>query len=660
MAVMVLLLSACEKDLMDVELNPKYDTAPPAYYIDINDVGAGLKTIDQQVAQVAHQLGPDRGNPFTVKQLNTAELAVYGSLSNGGHVATDHYVKFSPQDYEDLTELEEADFFLTDFPWTQELFEEGDYYQTTGSPDDFPELYTTVSVGAVLPNVPHTILDPLDLSEDDPVIIKKAFENTGNGQSFVDDFEQSGMPQKLDFSNQKSELDFETDGDDTDDTDGGGGGGGGGGVGPLINDCGCVISRNTRRPGGTIKVEDTQFQRFVPVRRVRVIGKNGWFTWHRANTDDNGCWRIDHTYRGRTWFWVDFEDKERCNIRFAGVRGWRVWQKSQTGSVFLGRIAGNNVNNIVARFGAWDGGTVGTKTHYAWAGATVNNAIHEFHDFADQEGFISPPKINTMVALGRRDGFAPMMRQMGVVNLMNAVSDGFAASLSQASLPQTGLGILFNVVTGVVISGSPAGNLAIRTFLGDVNIGGSFTDSDALKRLAYHEIGHASHFEGSSIGYWKDLIRATVAAGGHGDEDSFMAGHLQIAESWAEHMALTMVKQQYPLNLINDDTGNSVFDNDWAVTHEVLRNESFGHIPTGLYNDLIDGQNTNEQVREANSSVFFLLDDTPLHKRSNRSPRLRSVIGLILVAVRPPAGRKDLETHRAPSEAEGHLCSGVT
>jgi hypothetical protein len=65
----------------------------------------------------------------------------------------------------------------------------------------------------------------------------------------------------------------------------------------------------------------------------------------------------------------------------------------------------------------------------------------------------------------------------------------------------------------------------------------------------------------------------------------------------------------------------------------------------------LDGDNLFDQD--------YTIGTTPLHKRSNRSPRLRSVIGLILVAVRPPAGRKDLETHRAPSEAEGHLCSGV-
>jgi hypothetical protein len=135
------------------------------------------------------------------------------------------------------------------------------------------------------------------------------------------------------------------------------------------------------------------------------------------------------------------------------------------------------------------------------------------------------------------------------------------------------------------------------------------------QRLAYHEIGHASHLEGSSIGYWKDLIRATVAAGGHGDEDSFMAGHLQIAESWAEHMALTMVKQQYPVVAVNDPDLNTSYFRDWAERHERTRNESFGHIPIGLYNDLIDGINLSERVREedvpegATSAPFFDLTD---------------------------------------------------
>lgn len=340
-----------------------------------------------------HVLGPERQNPLTVERLVEAELAVKGTANPRS--ASDYYTKFQPVDADDLRELEEADLFLLDFPWTREIIEQKDYYQSAKDSTDYPDLYTTMNVNATIPNVPYEIIGHLDLTESDPMILEKAFQTTGNGVEFLETYGEGSKSADICMENPTTVFEPCNTG------------GGGGGSQFITNECGCQIFANQRKPGGTVKVDDTQFNADLPDRRVRVLAKNSLFTWRRADTDDNGCWRIDRKFSGRAWFWVKFKDRvsNHGKLRFSGVRGWRFWQKAFTAKVYLGRLNGPVYNNILTRFGRWDGSTIGTKTHYAWAGATVSNALHEFHDFAQVEGFIAPPNnINLMVNLGQTRG----------------------------------------------------------------------------------------------------------------------------------------------------------------------------------------------------------------------------------------------------------------
>jgi hypothetical protein len=332
------------------------------------------------------------------------------------------------------------------------------------------------------------------------------------------------------------------------------------------------------------------------------VAKNGWFSWRRTDTDDTGCWRVNREFSGKAWFWVKFKDEasNRVRMRFSGVRGWRFGQKAFTGSVYLGKSAGPNFHNISTRFGRWSDGVVGTKIHYSWAGATINNALHEFHDFSAIEGFIPPPDdINMLINLGKRGGFTTMMRQMGVENLISAVEIGYQnreinslgfeldGSVDQILIDATG------------VPGWPQQVPLVSTFVGDINTGANFTNSDRMKRLAFHEIGHASHFVGSSVNFYRGLVAATVGANGHGNPNVILAGHLQVAESWAEHMALTMVKQQYPFPILN-----SSIVGRWETEHEDIRNESDSHILIGVFNDLIDDVDLFETVYDEDDFVL--------------------------------------------------------
>ncbi|MBC6994637.1 hypothetical protein QWY85_07570 [Neolewinella lacunae] len=583
--VSLIFIPSCEKEELLLHTEQGTSSHHPAIVFDVGTLSYRPKTI----GLVETVLGPDRQNPFTLENMKAAAIAATGS--QGTRIITDKYVVFKPQTLEHLLLLEEEDLFLLEFPWTKEIIVKGDYYGDYSDSTSFPNLYTVVAADYVFPSVPYELIANLDLSEKEEIILEEAFDRTGNKPEWDSIYKNQG---DYCFENR---LALECD-------DNGTFGGGTGGGGPL-NACGCPIPSNSRFPSGCIQVEDTEFGAFQGVRRVRVVGKNSWFTWRTADTNDQGCWTINRRFSGKAWFWVNFKNEGRLKLRFAGVNGWRFWQKAFAGEHYIGRINGPVFNNILVRYNSRQDNAVGTEGHYTWAGATVNNALHEYYDRANAEGFNTPPDINTLVMLGRTDGFATMLRQMGAGNFRNAFADGVAIGSGAGSGLQSPIAAIVFLATGFQNTQVPLANL--RTYLGDVNIGGNYMNSDLLKRLSYHEIGHSAHFTNAGTAYWKDVIRAEVAAGGHGDEDSHLAGHIQVAESWAEHIALTMTGRQYvSANQLNSGFGAS---NGWWNRLEELRNETFGHIPIGLYNDLIDGIHLKEKVRDENSfQMFELLD----------------------------------------------------
>ncbi|MEM1357543.1 MAG: hypothetical protein AAGF89_05060 [Bacteroidota bacterium] len=583
-------LHSCQEDFTTPEFTVDKISSKPVVF-DINDLSAGAKERDDDGRRTI--LGPERENPFDVDVMNKAYNIVYGK--DRRRIPSDYYVVFHPESYDDLVTLEDADLFLLDFPWTREILELGDYYYLSTDADDLPALYTTFSVSDKIPEVPYEIIAELNLAEKDPKVVQKAYEITGNGKEFAANW---GNPKN--GAKMENEMCFEND-TQLEPADCGDGSGSGGGSSFITNDCGCEIYINQRKPGGCIQVDDTQYNEFMGVRRVRVVAKNSWFSWRRVETDDNGCWKVNREFRGRAWFFVKFKDRvsDRVKIRLAGVNGWRFWQKSFTAQHAVGQVNGPNFHDITIRYHRRTDTGTGNETHYTWSAATINNAVHEFHDVAATEGINAPPEINLMVMLNQSGGFAPMVRQIGFGDFRDALVDGLAVNNNPNQGPFGAPNPLNPLLILEDLIGVPLNILVysplLRYFLGDVNIGGNYFTSDLLKRLAFHELTHASHFTGVNEDWWTNLIIATVAARGHGNEDSFNAGYLSLAESWADHVAYTMLRELYPFPTVQNSNVINSFPS-WGVQHEWIRNESDNHIPNGLYNDLIDGITPNETV----------------------------------------------------------------
>lgn len=130
------------------------------------------------------KLGEKKGNPFSFKMVEKAiqlvkEKKRNGSISNhlvdpcdGGGTGnpppltpTHTYVRFAPEDVDQLSALEESGLELFDVPLNYDIEEEGDWYQDPSLPADaITYQYTLVPASYPMPTgIPYLVLDQLFL-----------------------------------------------------------------------------------------------------------------------------------------------------------------------------------------------------------------------------------------------------------------------------------------------------------------------------------------------------------------------------------------------------------------------------------------------------------------------------------------------------------------
>lgn len=279
-------------------------------------------------------------------------------------------------------------------------------------------------------------------------------------------------------------------------------------------------------------------------------------------TDDQGCFKLNKIFRGRGWMWVHFQSQGRSIIRGDRPGFLNAYEMFFPLRDPCGAIHGPAFNNIDIRYNMYT--NQGSVAHVYWGGATVGNALHEFYEYATTDN-INTPEANLDIWIGKSsdNGYALMS---GQDNLVQAIASG-ATGLFLWTGPLTPI---FSILTAAYAT----------LFIPEVHVGVNFSNSDQLKKLAYHEFAHVSHFTNVNWLYWDNLVEAEFAAFGHGTAQSNNAGLIALAESWADHIGQTYAHRNYGFQ-------NSI-DFDWQVRLERMRNEETDHIPIGYYNDLID------------------------------------------------------------------------
>ncbi len=599
------LFQSCEKE--NLLNDPSADTTATASTPTVNYANTQGTARNESAEPVKTELGKFRQNPYTVAEMTAAFNTIHGT--NEVALPTTHtYVKFTPSSIAHIDLLEASDIILQDYPFEYEVTKEGDFYQEPAE-GEYPEFYGVVEAGKSIAEIPHEIIAPLHLDKSNPVLLAQSYFQTGNQSEifseilpdnglYIEDIPlitlnsfddppicdegcrpilvsvhgsgeilpepEPGTPNPFDFV-------WECDCTPLPPP-----------PPPTLNRCDCPVPANPRIPAGCVQVYDTElsnqmdqtdFDTYLPVRRVKVTMSDGWFSFDETETDDNGCWSMpNERYGGRARMWVHFTN-DRARIR--GSRAtWKFWELFETVNHYTGRFSGP-FNNIETNFPR--GADNGTKTRRLWGSATVNNALHEFHDYTIADGIL-PPSDGLDIFLDHDESF------------------GFAIMSTQFELSIAGGGATGTASAISILGLNPFVTFfswaAVLAYLPDITIGYDFNDSDALKELSYHEFAHAMHYRQVGHDFWLDLVQSEIEASftdedgnPHGNQFSDNADLIALCESWAHHLGHTYADRSYPG--IPANRRNNTTDT-WLQLLEDDINERPNHIPEGLYHDLID------------------------------------------------------------------------
>lgn len=221
----------------------------------------------------------------------------------------------------------------------------------------------------------------------------------------------------------------------------GGGGGSGSGEGGGGSDCNCPVPDNVRKPSGCVQVFDNMLNGWEGVITVDVITSKSQifgFVFHRkTETDNNGCWMINHKYYGKIHVWVRWENAT-CDIKTMDG-DLDLWGYTFSRKAHIGSFWGPNFNNLPIMFNFTN--AINTIAFRNWVASTANNAVFEFGGFVASQGIAGslPGDLQILVdPWGDGNiGSAPMLDKMGFVQqiiLMGTPQALFAGVFNVLSL----------------------------------------------------------------------------------------------------------------------------------------------------------------------------------------------------------------------------------
>ncbi len=564
-------------------------------------------------------LGRQKGNPYTVSTMTEAWNSLYNVPINL-LPTTDVYVRFLPHSDDELAQLIELGFDLTDTPMEYEIDLQGNHYHDPTVPaHEITWQYCVVKPNRALPNIEHEILAELFLAADGLELTRVAFYLVGEAPSDYEPYVQNGgnggnvgenppcSPEDPGFP------DCIVNGTDPNTPPWTGPPAGGGGVTPTTA-CGCPVNSNVLYPAGGVKVEDTQLASLVGVKRVTVKASNGWFTSQKVETNDNGCFQFtksfespfDGDYHGMNGV-SSIQSIVHLSVEFensrAAIRGLNEWTINKVSQI----VKDNNYefagafNNICIEYNQdKNAATNNSEQQRLWAAATVQNAVQEFFAFAAQENIGLPPtQLKILTTTFTNAGAAPMAHKILQTSVISNVT--WATYLSVVLIRNGSLAAI-----GASIVGATLHSYAPDVMVGYDIVAGQVMPTAFVKEIAYHEMAHAAHFGQVGNNMWLANIGYIAAINDfnnpYGDGTLAGAGRCAIIESWGYHIGHFFTDLQYgqahcqspivnqantALSLIKSATqsSNIVFLEEYNPN---LANDATRWMPIGVMWDLID------------------------------------------------------------------------
>lgn len=506
-------------------------------------------SFDPDNGDVPIVLGKQLANPYTVANMQQAFNILYG----GNHLisASHLYVRFKPSSVEQFMALEETeDLELQDYPMDYEVLQDGDYYQdpSLGS-EDFGWLYTVVPVGYNFPSgIQHQVIDSLYLPEDNEILEDMA-ESMAAGAQYIA-FYQDGR-RSITRTDLEHDVTLTSDCvcpdpnlecvlppdcfDPPPPPPGGGGGGGGGG------------SHDPRIPRGAIQIQDQSLcggpVNNVPVRQARIVCKR-WFKIDRLYTNDQGQFVSSKKFKNKVK--VNLKTKNQFAV-VRKVRGIRLWQMLFPVKRRIGVFDQGDLANINFLFTKPNPTAANDPELPYWVAVTTHNSVLEYRQYANEFGIGLPPSglkiFVTNWGFQRGAGAAPMW------NKCSSLSSDFSTfqeyiefyvAMSTYVFQANLFGILKNQMDLVIGYAATNGDYNCRL------------TSASLKSIAYHEIGHASHYAQAGCDYWQayrvriaNELTTSFGADPYGDGTETNAGVVAVGEMWGNHCEKLFSERHY-------------------------------------------------------------------------------------------------------------------
>lgn len=511
---------------------------------------------------------------------------------------THNYVRFAPQNEDQLITLHNWGYDLYDMPLDQDITNSGEYFQDPSLPTSaITYQYTLVPANYSLPtSVPYTILNQVFLfdenagDEQDPVW-DPWVPDPGDGYCY-DEYGQAyicnsspriylrqkaGGPEDLyvkvtkqllaeginlkELYNEALRIS---------------------GFADEMIDVDNTSSRTQVNPYGYVKVADNSIGNvMVPVKYVEVKARR-FFKLASTYTNETGYFAIPKSYNKKANIVVKFRNN---SITVRGISGLlKFWEYAQALEKECGLFSEAAMQGININIGY--NSNADTYGALQWAAAHCMNTHFDMKQYSLANGLPGPYySLNVWISSAvTQAAAAPMLRAIAGTSALNqAISHDLPTITAQTKK-------------------------LVENWLPDITLrlqgsGSTTRNADVINNTFFHEFAHSQHYDKVGNSYWASYIAYIVTNGGYGNKTTSGSGRIAVGESWGNYIGGTFNRTKYQsyqtiFNKERDFLENQKRSDTYSI-RQISSTLYEGWIPWGMLHDMTDvGEPTSTAITD--------------------------------------------------------------
>ncbi len=277
------------------------------------------------------ELGQKLDNPYSVTNVKKAMTALFPTRASVDVPVSDFYVRFLPEDADDLAMLSDLGLDLFDYPLDREILKTGDYYHDPSVPQgEITWQYAVVPSDFVFPSgIAYEIMDECFIPDEN--VVTKGFEDVDWDSVERKAFEITGNSDMLEPQ-----------------------------------------TRGRVKPSGRITIVDDKLRKTVGVSCVKVLA-NVFVRISSTYTDKDGKYQFSMKFSARPHYKIRFKNKIGFTI---GLN--KILVQASTSSIGKGSNDGVNVK-------------IDSKSDATlFRRCVVNNAAYDYYMKCEKTGVTKP------------------------------------------------------------------------------------------------------------------------------------------------------------------------------------------------------------------------------------------------------------------------------